>query len=177
MVCTGNLCRSPMAELLMREALSRRGCDGVEVVSSGTWAEPGYGAAESAVDALRDRGLDLSAHRTRAFDPEEANDADLIVAMTSVHVREILEVAPGAADKLVMLKEIPEIRMEQDAATSASSKDRLRTLLAGARPEPRRTLDVDDPIGLPAGAYDRCVSDLELGIDALVAVICGDHAG
>lgn len=166
-----------MAESLMREALSRRGCDGVEVASSGTWAEAGYGAAESAVDALRQRGIDLSAHRTRALDPDEANEADLIVAMTSVHVREILEVAPEAKGKLVMLKEIPEIRMAAGASTPGSSKDRLQSLLDGARPDPRRSLDVDDPIGLPTGAYDRCVSDLRLGIDALVAVICGDQAG
>ncbi|MGI8707160.1 MAG: hypothetical protein ACR2LG_02990 [Actinomycetota bacterium] len=177
MVCTGNLCRSPMAESLMREALSGRDCDGVEVASSGTWAEAGYGAAESAVNALRERGIDLSAHRTRPLDPDEVNQADLVVAMTSVHVREILEVAPEAAGKLVMIKAIPEIEMRAGAAVADFPGDRLQALLEGARPEPRRSLDVDDPIGLPAGAYDRCVSDLRLGTDALVAIICGEPQG
>lgn len=163
-----------MAEVLMRKALSQRGCEGVEVASSGTWAEAGYGAAESAVDALHSRGIDLSAHRTRALDPDEVNAADLVVAMTSVHVREILDVAPEAEGKLVMLKEIPEIRMEPGGAVPESPEARLGLLLEGDRPEGRRSLDVDDPIGLPSGAYDRCVSDLELGIDALVAIICGD---
>ena len=125
------------------------------------------------MNALRGRGIDLSAHRTRALDPDEVNEADLVVAMTSVHVREILEVAPEAAGKLVMLKEIPEIEMTARAAAADSPQDRLQSLLDGSRPEPRRSLDVDDPIGLPAGAYDRCVSDLRLGIDALVAIICG----
>ncbi len=159
----------------MRDALARRGCDEVEVTSSGTWAEAGYGAAGSAVDALRDRGIDLSSHRTRGLDASELKDADLVVAMTSVHVREILDVAPDAADKLVMLKEIPEIRMKNGTLIPDSAKERLQRLLDGSRPEARRSLDVDDPIGLPAGAYDRCVGDLRLGVDALVAVICGDH--
>lgn len=159
----------------MRDALARRGCDEVEVTSSGTWAEAGYGAAGSAVDALRDRGIDLSSHRTRGLDASELKDADLVVAMTSVHVREILDVAPDAADKLAMLKEIPEIRMKNGTLIPDAAKERLQRLLDGSRPEARRSLDVDDPIGLPAGAYDRCVGDLRLGVDALVAVICGDH--
>jgi protein-tyrosine-phosphatase len=164
-----------MAEALMRDALARRGCDEVEVTSSGTWAEAGYGAAGSAVDALRGHGIDLSSHRTRGLDPSEVEDADVVVAMTSVHVREILDVAPDAADKLVMLKEIPEIRMSNGTPIPDSAKDRLQRLLSGTRPEARRSLDVDDPIGLPAGAYDRCVGDLRSGVDALVSVICGDH--
>ncbi|MDQ5814794.1 MAG: hypothetical protein M3516_00665, partial [Actinomycetota bacterium] len=71
----------------------------------------------------------------------------------------------------------PEIEMRAGAAVADSPGDRLQALLDGARPEPRRSLDVDDPIGLPTGAYDRCVSDLRLGIDALVAIICGDLQG
>ena len=163
-----------MAEVLLKDELRRRDCADVHVVSSGTWGIDGSPPTPEAVLAVGELDIDLSGHRARSLDVDEVRTADLVVAMTSVHVREILDVAPEAEGKLVMLKEIPEIRMEPGGAVPESPEARLGLLLEGDRPEGRRSLDVDDPIGLPSGAYDRCVSDLELGIDALVAIICGD---
>jgi protein-tyrosine-phosphatase len=167
-VCTGNLCRSPMAEALLRHELARRACSHVEVSSAGTWAYDGSGATTHAIKVLAGRDIDLSAHRSRPLVAEEIEAADVVIAMTSVHVREILERAPRARHKVIMLKEIPEIA----AAHARDSAGRIEALLTATRPQPRRGLDVDDPMGLPRRAYERCAGDLEAGITALAEVLC-----
>jgi protein-tyrosine phosphatase len=174
-VCTGNLCRSPMAEAMLRHELARRGCGDVVVESAGTWAGDGARASGAAVELLSARGIDLSRHRARSLIAGAIAEADIVVAMTSIHVAEILDLAPDAADKVVLLKEIPEINRGPGAAGDA--RGRLRALLAGERPGPRRTLDVDDPMGLPAGAYERCAADIEGGIAVLAEVLCPANKG
>jgi protein-tyrosine-phosphatase len=167
-VCTGNLCRSPMAEVLLRHELARRGCSHVDVSSAGTWAYEGSGATTHAIKVLAGRDIDLSAHRSRALVAEEVEGADVVVAMTSVHVREVLERAPRARHKVILLKEIPEIA----AVSGPDAAGRIEALLRATRPEPRRDLDVDDPMGLPRSAYHRCAGDLEAGVTALADVLC-----
>jgi protein-tyrosine phosphatase len=167
-VCTGNLCRSPMAEALLRHGLAERGCNDVRVTSSGTWAGRGGAATPDAVRILKARGIDLSSHRTSDFDP--AGDADLIVAMTSVHVREILDLDGELESRLRMMKELPELDIDLPAGGTPS--ERLRALLDTERPAPRRDLDVGDPYGLLYSAYERTVRDLEAGIEVLVQVLC-----
>src|SRR5687768_11436082 len=93
-VCTGNICRSPMAEALLRHTLDVRGCNSVEVSSVGTWAYGGNPAMPEAVETLRAMGIDLSEHRSRDVDQAELAAADVIVVMTSVHVRELKTAAP-----------------------------------------------------------------------------------
>ena len=170
MICTGNLCRSPMAEGVFRHAVEKRGCD-IEVASSGTWAYWGNPATEEAVEVLRARGIDLSGHQSRGLDPKELKAADLIVGMTSVHRREILQVAPEVEPKLVLLKELVEFALEGDLPDS--SEARLERLLGAPRPKWRRALDLDDPIGKPIGAYERTVAHIEMGVEVLVNALCG----
>ncbi|MCA1708762.1 MAG: hypothetical protein LC808_37975 [Actinobacteria bacterium] len=170
MICTGNLCRSPMAEGVFRELVTRRGCD-IEVASAGTWAYWGNPATEEAVEVLRQRGIELSGHQSRGVDPQELKEADLIVGMTSVHRREILEIAPEVEGKLVLMKELVELAIEGDLPDSSAA--RLERLLGAPRPEWRRALDLDDPIGKPLGAYERTVAEIEMGVEVLVNALCG----
>jgi protein-tyrosine phosphatase len=169
-VCTGNLCRSPMAEVMMIDALGRRACTGIEVSSVGTWAYEGHPAMAEAVETMRSMQIDLSEHRSHAVIDHEIEAADLVVVMTSVHVRELKKMAPGVTRKVVMLKELTEIEMAD--VPDAGREQRLAALLAGKRPEPRRSLDVDDPIGMPLSVYERTVGELIEGVDFLADLLC-----
>jgi protein-tyrosine phosphatase len=81
-VCTGNICRSPMAEAIAREALVRSG-QPIEVESAGIAAIDGIPASEGARAVAAEHGLDLSAHRARRLTAALAASADLVVAMTA----------------------------------------------------------------------------------------------
>jgi protein-tyrosine-phosphatase len=91
-VCTGNLCRSPMAAALLRAELEAREVEDVEVESAGTWAIDGSPATHDAIGTLAGLGIDLRGHRSKHLSRSQLTRADLIVAMTTVHVREIAEV-------------------------------------------------------------------------------------
>ena len=172
-VCTGNICRSPMAEALARAAFGRFECDeDVEIVSAGTWADYGSPATSGAQSVMSNRAIDISGHRSRPLERGEVERADLVVVMTSVHVQEVAEAAgKSVLTKVFRLKELGEMVGGLDH--DGSLKERLSALLQAPRPEPRRAFDVDDPIGLPISAYERCVRELEAGVDAMVEALCG----
>lgn len=156
----------------MHHALEERGCAEVEVSSAGTWAYVGNPATSLAVETVRRDGVDLSGHSSRPIEMDELLAADVIVAMTSVHVRELTSLAPEVVDRIVLMKELREIEplpVPEDAGVDL----KVDALLRGERPGRRRSLDVDDPMGLPASAYERCARELQQGIDVLVETICG----
>jgi len=85
LVCTGNICRSPLAEALLRRALEERSVAGVSVTSAGTGAWDGAPASEGAYLVGLERGLDLSGHRARLLTRELVEEADLILTMARHH--------------------------------------------------------------------------------------------
>ncbi|HEY3279213.1 MAG TPA: low molecular weight protein arginine phosphatase [Gemmatimonadales bacterium] len=85
LVCTGNICRSPLAEALLMRALKDRTMDGVTVGSAGTGAWDGAPASEGAYLVGLERGLDLSGHRARLLTRELVEQADLILTMARHH--------------------------------------------------------------------------------------------
>ncbi len=105
-LCTGNICRSSMAEKMMKAMLEEYDLKGaVEVVSSGTAAGIGMPASDNAIEALKEIGLDLTAHRSRPITYQLIKDADLILAMTEGHKEHVLINAPEAKDKVFTLIE------------------------------------------------------------------------
>ena len=88
-VCTGNICRSPMAEGLLRGALSSDLKQGVVVRSAGTYAMHGNSATPEAIAAARHFGVDISGHRARLLNKEMILNADLILAMEAHHLKTI----------------------------------------------------------------------------------------
>jgi protein-tyrosine-phosphatase len=102
-VCTGNTCRSSMARAFALKELEKAGVSAVEVLSAGTCAVSGRPAAENAVAAMKEMGIDLSGHRSTVLDREILESADLVLTMTAGHRLEVLEICPGAADRVFTL--------------------------------------------------------------------------
>jgi len=139
-VCTGNTCRSPMAEGFAKALLAERiGCEPValrehhvEILSAGTFG--GYGgASENSISAMAKRGIDIANHRSKALTAADVNNADLVVVMTSGHRSAVLDLAPQAADCVVRL-----VAHE----------------------------DIFDPIGGTPEDYERCAQLIERGVRA-----------
>ena len=94
-VCTGNTCRSPLAEALLRRMLEERQLDGVTVASAGTGAWAGAPASEGSYLVALEDGVDLSAHRAQPLTPELAASSDLILTMSRSHRQRLSELGYG----------------------------------------------------------------------------------
>lgn len=96
-VCTGNSCRSPMAERLLTHAIAAKGdsADGVRVVSAGIAAAKGAPASRHSITAMAKVGLDLSNHRSRPLSAELLKSSDLILTMTSEHLAALQRLFPN----------------------------------------------------------------------------------
>lgn len=95
-VCSGNTCRSPLAEAIARRMFEVAGRADIEVSSAGTQAWDGSSASDGAILVGIERGLDLSSHRSRMITPEIIAKNDLILAMSPQHVARIKELNPNA---------------------------------------------------------------------------------
>lgn len=103
-VCTGNTCRSPMAEYLARDMIEKQGLsDRIMVTSAGMAAAEGEPASPNALVALQNRGIDANAHRARQLSPELVTEATRIYVMTAAHRDAILRVLPDAAEKITVI--------------------------------------------------------------------------
>lgn len=111
LVCTGNTCRSPMAEVLAEDLLAKKhgvsrdrlAGAGVRVGSAGIMTGGGAPASPEAVVVMRERGLDLSGHVSRPLSRELVQDADLILTMTRGHLEGLLTLVPDARDRAGLL--------------------------------------------------------------------------
>ncbi len=104
-VCTGNTCRSPMAEGLAREWERQRTPNGltIEVRSAGIAAGEGNPASQQTIDVLRERGVELGDHRASVLTPETVDWADLVYTMTPSHAQAVMQIAPNSAHKVFPL--------------------------------------------------------------------------
>ncbi|MBK8914622.1 MAG: threonylcarbamoyl-AMP synthase [Phycisphaerales bacterium] len=114
-VCTGNTCRSPMAEYLMRRVLAERletsvealGDSGFEVLSAGAFASAGGAASEGAIRELHARGIQATRHASQQLTPELIQRSEHIFAMTPDHLAAVLDLVPAAAERARLLDDRP----------------------------------------------------------------------
>ncbi|MBW8741862.1 MAG: low molecular weight phosphatase family protein, partial [Acidobacteria bacterium] len=165
-VCSGNICRSPIAEGLLRRALERRLDDGAPAVgSAGTIAVDGAPAMPESVEAARERGVDIRTHGARRLTPQLIDDADLVVGMAAEHREAVARLLPGAAARAFTLKELTRIL---EARTTAETEPRLDARVGAAAaarangaPANRFDEDVVDPLGMPLETYRAIAWELD----------------
>jgi len=104
-VCTGNTCRSPMGEVILRSILPADLEEHVQVSSAGTGAGAGIPATEYAQQAVTSRGMELSGHRSRPLTAKLVRESDLILGMEPSHVAYAKDMAPDAAERIHLITE------------------------------------------------------------------------
>jgi len=104
-VCTGNICRSPMAEALLRDLLRREGLEGIEVWSAGLHALVGEEAPATSQRLLSQRGIDLSGHRGRQIDRGLIDQADLILVMDRYQLAILESLFPESKGRVLPLRQ------------------------------------------------------------------------
>jgi protein-tyrosine phosphatase len=163
-VCTGNVCRSPSAALLLLEQLGDAGRAEVTVHSAGTM-DTDLSPPRPLVEEGRAFGIDLADHVPRMIDPDMIEEADLVVALAREHLRETVVLVPPSFPRTFTLREI--VRRGLEMGPRASGEDlgawlgrlhegRLRADLMGDSPAD----DVTDPMDGTPDDYRRMLTDV-----------------
>lgn len=182
-VCTGNICRSPTAERLLRHRLAERFAAetaSVLVESAGTGALVGEPIQAHAAALLVRAGADPQAFSGRDVTAELVRDADLVLAMTRRHRAQVATLQPAGTPRLFTLREFARLAHGDgdNAPPSGELATRFAALVETARA--RRGLhtptdpaddDVPDPYGGPASAYDVPFRLISEALDAIVSAL------
>ena len=157
-VCTGNICRSPMAEAVLRGLLDEEGLGhAVEVDSAGTTSwHVGDPADRRAVTALREAGYDGSGHRAQAFERSWLADRDLVVALDSGHLDELRTLAAGGPHET----KVRLLRSFDEEADGLDGED--------------GDLDVADPYYGSAADFERVLAQVEAGCRGIIHELVRD---
>ncbi|MBB5353346.1 protein-tyrosine phosphatase/ribose 5-phosphate isomerase B [Haloferula luteola] len=144
-VCTGNTCRSPMAEALFRDAVEDR--EEFEVASAGVAAYPGSPISGESAAILMERGIESGAFRSQPVTEELLDWATHVFAMTGGHLAALLAEWPEYEDKFYLMCEFVELPGRGIGA------------------------DVPDPIGMGKRAYEQVAGTFDRAIPTLIALI------
>jgi len=141
-VCTGNICRSPLAAGLLRHMLPTALRRSAHVHSAGTHGLDGEPATPFAVQAAAAMGVDITGHRARSLDPEMVRQADIILAMEPFHRDIIVRALPSVASG--------------------------RVHLLAKFETPRRSDTIDDPYTKPLKTYQACLARIHNCLEGLI---------
>jgi len=179
-VCTGNVCRSPVAEAFLRAAFEdRMGSASPQVASAGTMGWTDSGADPHSIQAAAEHGIDISGHRARVLDRAEIARSTLILAMANEHVEAIASAAPSARSKTFTLKELVRL-LEALPGTEVGAADPIVARVEAADELRRSGFPGDphdegiaDPLGLPLEAFRLVADEIEVWCGRLADVLVG----
>ena len=143
-VCTGNSCRSVMAEALLKKKLKEMGRTDVTVYSAGLLAG-GMGASAETIEILRSEGINAAGHVSQHVTREMVDSSDLVLVMEKGHQERMLHMAPEAKNRIYLLKEFAHI---EDG-----------------------TFDIDDPIGKSMDFYARTLAMIRQAVERISALL------
>jgi protein-tyrosine phosphatase len=182
-VCTGNICRSPLAQLVLTTALAE--LPHVTIHRAGTAALQGHGMPEPALLLAQAHGLNGGQHVARQIESTQIDDADLILAMSREHRRDIVGLVPTAVRRTFTLRELANLVPSMEPALAATLEGSsgtkqaltravaLAARLRGTVPPPSRPEDLDivDPYRRSEATYSRAWEELAPAADRVAALM------
>ena len=145
-VCTGNSCRSVMAEGLLKKRLKELGKDDIEVMSAGIAAIDNYPPTNATIEIMAGEGVRLFDFRAKRLTAELIKKADVILVMQSMHKEEVVKLVPKAVSKTYLLKEYGGSEKPED-------------------------INVPDPMGQPLDDYRRCLDVIKKEIERIAKIL------
>jgi len=190
-VCTGNICRSPMAEGIARDVVATRYPDApVLVESAGIAALDGHPATREAVKVMDERGIDISGHEARTLSRGMLASSDLVIVMEEGHGSHASQLAGASVVPAFLLLKLAEAagvvlrseKCEKGDRHQCENGDRwegLHSLVGvasvmernGAWEMPRHQYEVSDPIGMPVEAYRRIADIFDTAVVDVLRVL------
>ena len=167
-VCTGNICRSPTAQLL---AAARLPAEHFRVHSAGTYGLHGYPIEPAAARLLAERGIACESFRARRLDVELVEQADLVLTATREHRTAVVTLVQGALRRTFTLREFARLVEHVGELPPGHPADRARALVAAAAAQrgrvwvPPAEEDVADPYGLGGAAYERALAEITQALE------------
>ena len=148
-VCTGNSCRSIMAQGLMIDALKKLGKEDIEVSSAGVSAIDGFGPTSETIEVMKREGIDVSGLKSKNLTDAMIKSADLILVMAAYHMSDIITRVPEAASKTHLLKQYGKYD---------NSYIRLG-------------MDIADPIGKTVEAYESILDEIKKEVERIAQIL------
>ena len=148
-VCTGNSCRSIMAEGLLKKYIKEEGKEHIKVSSAGVYAMNDMIPTPETIKVMKEAGVDVSTFRSKFLTDELIKGSDLILVMTSDHIDDIIKRVPEATKKVHLLKQYG---LETDTGACED-------------------LDILDPIGQPLSYYKRVRDVIGEEIKRIVSIL------
>ena len=189
-VCTGNVCRSPAAERLLRRDLDRvgggiAGLSGVDVSSAGTGALVGDPISPPMAALMEQVGADASGFAARQLTPSLVRSADLIITMTSAHRRETVTMLPAAVQRTFVLGELAHMldgvdrgEIAEAGGASGATSERIRAAMTIAKrhrtPGVDPAEDIVDPYGRSNSVYSTSFAQIQAALEPVLRIVARD---